>query len=79
MIKIGSVRKKIQIKFSDKLLSNDNKRWPAIMLAARRTESVIGRIKFLIFSIKTIKKDKIIGVPKGSMWEKVFSKNSINP
>ena len=31
------------------------KRWPATILADSRTESVIGRIKFLTSSIKTMK------------------------
>lgn len=38
------------------------KRWPAIMLAARRTARVPGRITFLIVSIKTIKGMSATGV-----------------
>jgi len=40
-------------------------RWPAIIFAVRRIESVIGRIIFLISSINTIKFINGIGVPLG--------------
>jgi len=43
---------------------------PAIILAARRTESAIGRINNLIISIITIKGIKIYGVPEGTKWDK---------
>ena len=43
-----------------------NNKWPATMLAANRTERVIGRIKFLIVSIRTIKGIKTLGVPRGT-------------
>lgn len=44
------------------------KRCPLIILAARRTERVIGRIKFLTVSIITIKNLNIIGDPNGTRW-----------
>ena len=40
------------------------------MLAAKRTLSVIGRIRFLTISIKTIKGTKGRGVPRGTKWAK---------
>lgn len=52
--------------FSLKPLNKDKRRCPAIILAANRTDKVMGRIKFLTVSMKTIKKDNIIGVPKGT-------------
>jgi len=41
---------------------------PAVKLAAKRTDNVIGRIICLIVSIITINWERIIGVPKGTMW-----------
>jgi len=43
------------------------KRCPAVILATNRTDSVIGRIKFLIISIKTIIGIKAVGDPIGTM------------
>jgi len=40
------------------------------MLAARRTDKVIGRIKFLTSSINTIKGISTSGVPAGTKWVK---------
>ena len=40
------------------------------MLAARRTDRVIGRIKFLTASIKTINGEMIIGEFWGTKWAK---------
>ena len=40
-----------------------NNKWPAIILAERRTARVPGRIIFLIVSISTIKGIKTEGVP----------------
>lgn len=48
-----------------------NRRWPAIMLAARRIASVAGRIVFLIVSITTIKGIKGVGVPRGTRWANI--------
>jgi len=48
------------------------RRWPAIILAVRRTESVVGRIILEIVSISTIKNLKAIGVPKGTRWENMW-------
>jgi len=60
------------------LLINLIKRCPATMLAANRTDSVIGRIKFLTNSIITIRGIKAPGVPVGTKWirkdEKAFKK-----
>lgn len=46
-------------------------KWPAIMLAAKRTAKVPGRITFLIVSIKTIKGINGPGVPKGTKWASI--------
>jgi hypothetical protein len=43
-------------------------RCPASMLAVNRIISVIGRIKFLINSIITIKGINKVGVPNGTWW-----------
>lgn len=48
------------------LPSNVNKRWPAIILADKRTARVPGRIIFLIVSIITIKGIRTEGVPWGT-------------
>ena len=48
------------------MLLNLRRICPAIILAARRTDRVSGRIKFLIVSIITIKGQKRIGVFKGT-------------
>jgi len=42
-------------------------RCPATMFAISRTDRVIGRIKFLIDSIKTINGIRAPGVPEGTM------------
>jgi hypothetical protein len=55
-------------------------RCPATMLAARRTDSVIGRIKFLTSSITTIKGIRTSGVPDGTKCAKnLFIALKINP
>ncbi len=46
--------------------NKDSSRWPAQMLAARRTASVHGRKMFLIVSISTIKGIRANGVPCGT-------------
>jgi|ERR1043165_1059718 hypothetical protein len=43
-------------------------KWPAIIFAVRRTESVIGRIIRLIISTQTINGDMAVGVPRGTKW-----------
>lgn len=43
---------------------------PATILAAKRTPSVKGRIKFLMSSINTIKGTNTVGVPLGTKWAK---------
>jgi len=40
-------------------------KWPAIMLAVKRIVRVIGRIKFLVISIRIIKLIRGNGVPDG--------------
>lgn len=44
-------------------------KWPLIILAINRTDRVIGRIKFLIVSIITMKELKKIGEPIGTIWD----------
>lgn len=44
------------------------RRWPAIILAARRIAKVAGRMIFLIVSIKTINGIRAKGVPCGTRW-----------
>ena len=46
--------------------SKVNNKWPAIILAVNRTESVNGRMIFLKNSIKTINGIKGDGVPTGT-------------
>jgi len=43
-------------------------RCPATMLAAKRTDSVTGRMKFLTSSIITIRGISTLGVPEGTKW-----------
>ena len=71
-IKAGRVIRNKENIFSLRFDKRDRRRCPAIILAARRTERVIGRIIFLILSINTIKKDKAIGVPKGIRWQNIL-------
>jgi len=42
---------------------------PAVMLAANRTDRVMGRIIWLVLSIKTINWERAMGVPDGTKWE----------
>ena len=49
-------------------LSKVSSKWPATMLAVKRTERVIGRIRELTNSINTIKGIKRGGVPTGTKW-----------
>lgn len=48
--------------------SKDRRRWPAIILAVKRIERVIGRIIKLIDSIITINGISKAGVPWGVRW-----------
>lgn len=48
------------------------RRCPAIRLAVSRTQSVIGRIRFLTISIKTINDIKAAGVPCGTKWDNMW-------
>lgn len=58
----------IQVADTIWLPSKVSNKWPAIILAARRTDRVIGRIMFLIISIITMKGIKGAGVPIGTRW-----------
>ena len=51
---------------SDGIHTSEINRWPATMLAAKRTDKVIGRIKTLTNSITTISAISPNGVPKGT-------------
>ena len=68
------VIKPIEVKDRPPLFTNLINRCPATMLAAKRTERVIGRIKFLTSSIKTISGIKGAGVPDGTRWDKNLPK-----
>jgi len=48
------------------------KRWPAVILATRRTDNVIGRIKFLVISIKTMTGIRGVGDPVGTIWVNII-------
>ena len=52
------------------LLNKVTKTWPAIMLIDNRKNKVKGRIVKLINSIRTIIGAKILGVLKGTKWER---------
>jgi hypothetical protein len=56
-----------------------NNKCPAVILAANRTLNVIGRIKILKVSIKTINLIKTTGVPVGTRCLKFFCILLINP
>jgi hypothetical protein len=63
---IGVSKVPVWFNESVKFPSSVNKRWPATMLATNRMDSVIGRIKFLVISIRTIKFMSGRGVPSGT-------------
>lgn len=54
------------------ILINDKIICPAIILAARRTAKVSGRIIRLIVSINTINGIKTVGHPKGTRWANIL-------
>jgi len=56
------------------LFTNLISKCPATILAARRTDRVMGRIKFLTNSIKTIRGIRAAGVPDGTRWERKLLK-----
>jgi len=62
-------------------LNKVRSRCPAIRFAVSRTHKVMGRIRFLIISIMTIKDTKAVGVPCGtkcvSMWLVFFVQPNI--
>lgn len=49
-------------------LSKCMSRWPAVKFAISRTDKVIGRITFLVNSIRTITGINPLGVPNGTKW-----------
>lgn len=53
---------RVSREFPSKVIS----RCPAIRLAVSRTQSVIGRIRFLVSSINTMKDIRAFGVPCGT-------------
>jgi len=61
------------------LLKRVRRRCPAIILAARRTERVRGRINLLILSIRTIKGIRSLGVPLGTRWASIFTEDCTQP
>lgn len=52
-------------------LSKVSSKWPAIIFAANRMASVIGRIILLILSINTINGISKLGVDWGIIWENI--------
>lgn len=71
IVKIRIIIEEIIIRgglFIRKFLRRLNNKCPATMFAVNRTDSVMGRIMFLIISIITIKFIRAIGVPVGTMW-----------
>lgn len=57
---------------NEKFLKRLNNKCPATMFADSRIERVIGRIMFLVNSIRTMKFIKAFGVPVGTMWAIMF-------
>ena len=53
-------------------LNKTRSKWPATIFAANRTAKVIGRIKELTSSTKTIKGKRALGVFKGTRCAKVW-------
>jgi len=64
---------------SDIELSNVINKCPAIILAVNRTDNVIGRIKLLVVSIRTINEANIIGEFIGTKWENILFILFIHP
>jgi len=75
----NEVKEKIIILLFNKFLIKEIKRWPAIILAERRIERVIGRIKLLIVSIITIKGLKAKGVLRGTRWVNICAVFLVQP
>jgi len=71
-IKFGLV---IIMKFPNRLI----RRCPAIILAVKRIDSVIGRIIFLTSSINTMKFIKGVGVPLGRVWITIDFEKLLQP
>jgi len=64
--KIFIIMERFEIAFPKSVIN----RWPAIRFAVSRTHNVIGRIKFLTSSIKTMKFINNRGVPCGNRWDR---------
>lgn len=79
IFKIIEVKAKIRILLFRTSLSKEIRRCPAIILAESRIESVKGRIRLLIVSIKTIKGHKIKGVFKGTRCLSILKEVKIQP
>jgi len=65
---------KIVIELKAPMLTRDKIICPATILAAKRTDKVIGRIINLTVSIKTMNGMRIDGQPNGTRWENILSK-----
>jgi len=62
-----------------KFLSKLNSKWPATMFADSRIDRVIGRMMFLVNSIRTMKFIRAIGVPVGTVWANILWVLLIHP
>lgn len=79
---IGTTMKNMLIKVDILMIalpSKDINRWPAIRLAVSRTDSVIGRIRFLTSSINTMNIIRGPGVPCGTRWDSIMFVFLIQP
>ena len=61
LVLINGMKFKLSMKFLNKIIS----KCPATMLAVNRMDKVMGRIKFLMSSIRTMKFIRKIGVSLG--------------
>jgi len=61
------------------LLNKVNNKWPAIILAVNRIVKVMGRIIFLMDSIKIINGINTLGVPWGTKWVNIWLVSFIHP
>lgn len=72
IIDAGLIITDIRGVFTDSSLSRAKSRWPATIFAVSRTAKVIGRINWLLVSIKTSKGIKKAGVPSGKRWAAIW-------
>lgn len=70
---------KIIINLGPKFPNKVRSKWPAIIFAVNRIVNVIGRIIFLIDSIKIINGIRILGVPWGTKWVNIWLVILIQP